>query len=103
MSRPALARLLTASLFGLILAGGLAVGTLATGCKAGLGDRCQVEADCQDGLLCNLATNSCQKNGGGQLDATVPDAPAGSGDAAVDAAVDAAIDAPAVDAAIDAH
>ena len=47
------------------------------GCKQGKGERCQVEADCQDGLVCNQATNTCQTGLGGGIDATVPDAPPG--------------------------
>ena len=55
------------------------------GCKQGKGDRCQVEADCSDGLVCNIATNTCQDTSGTGIDATVPDAPR---DAAVDMAAD---------------
>ncbi len=66
---------------------------LIAGCKQGKGDRCQVQADCQDGLVCNQATNTCQETTGGGIDATVPDGPvrmdAGVTDAPTDAAVDA--------------
>lgn len=56
------------------------------GCKQGRGDRCQVDDDCGSGLICNQATNTCQDvGGGGDIDATVPDA---SPDAPVDAARD---------------
>ncbi|MBS1119328.1 MAG: hypothetical protein H6Q90_1556 [Deltaproteobacteria bacterium] len=44
-------------------------------CKQGEGDRCQVAADCTDGLICNQATQTCAKTTGGGIDATVPDAP----------------------------
>lgn len=55
-------------------------------CKQGLGDRCQVDDDCRDGLVCNKATDTCQTiGGGGDIDATVPaeliDAPAAAIDA----------------------
>jgi hypothetical protein len=71
----------------LVLLGGLIA--LLIGCKQGEGERCQVTADCRDGLQCNQGTvpPTCQANPGGDLDATLPiDAP--------DAAIDAAIDAP---------
>jgi hypothetical protein len=45
---------------------------LAAGCKQGVGDRCQVQSDCNDGLLCVLnagatpqAGGTCQMPGGG--------------------------------------
>ena len=44
---------------------------LAAGCKQGLGERCQVQDDCNDGLLCVLpaggtpqAGGTCQMQGG---------------------------------------
>jgi hypothetical protein len=52
------------------------------GCKQAKGDRCEVNSDCKNGLVCNQATNTCQLTTGGGIDATVPDAPRGS--AAVD-------------------
>ena len=45
-------------------------------CKSGQGDRCQVNDDCQSPLVCNKAKNTCQDSSGGDLDASVPDAPA---------------------------
>jgi len=68
------------------------LGLLLGGCKQGLGDRCQVAADCSDNLVCNQATNTCQETKGGGIDATVPDGSARS-DAGVDAPGDAATDA----------
>jgi hypothetical protein len=49
--------------------------TLMIGCKQAEGERCQVTADCEDGLQCNQGTNppSCQRSVGGGIDATVPD------------------------------
>jgi hypothetical protein len=48
---------------------------LAAGCKQGVGDRCQVQSDCDDGLLCVLpaggtpqAGGTCQMQGGTILD-----------------------------------
>jgi hypothetical protein len=63
--------------------------TLALGCKQGEGDRCQVNNDCEDELICNQATNPprCQKaTEGGGIDATIPEQ--------IDAAIDAPPDAP---------
>jgi hypothetical protein len=44
---------------------------LVAGCKQGVGDRCQVQSDCDDGLLCVLpaggtpqAGGTCQTQGG---------------------------------------
>lgn len=74
----------------------LALGLAAlawTACKQEEGERCQINDDCADDLVCNLATLQCSKSGGGGIDATIPiDAP----DAATiaDAAPDAPIDAP---------
>jgi hypothetical protein len=51
---------------------------LAAGCQQGVGDRCQVQSDCQDGLLCVLpaggtpqAGGTCQAPGTGGSDMTV--------------------------------
>jgi len=52
------------------------VGALLGGCKQGKGERCQIQADCSDPLVCNQATQTCQDPGGTDLDAAVPaDAP----------------------------
>ena len=68
------------TVFGLALAGAFVA------CKQGKGDRCQVNADCADGLLCSSATGMCVGSGAmNEIDASVPDAPK----------VDAARDAPA--------
>ena len=72
--------------------------TLAA-CKQGQGDRCQVDDDCESGLVCNKAKNTCQSSQGGDLDADVieptPDAAVDAGpDAPTDAPVDAVADAP---------
>jgi hypothetical protein len=36
----------------------------AAGCKQGEGDRCQVQSDCQDGLLCVLPAGATPQAGG---------------------------------------
>jgi hypothetical protein len=46
----------------------------AGGCKQGLGDRCQIDTDCEDTLYCELAGNSvamggsCRSRTGASLD-----------------------------------
>jgi Carboxypeptidase A inhibitor len=42
---------------------GAALITLA-GCKQGVGDRCQVQSDCEDGLLCILPAGGTPQSGG---------------------------------------
>ncbi|HEX6839553.1 MAG TPA: hypothetical protein VF334_23410 [Polyangia bacterium] len=37
---------------------------LASGCKQGLGERCQVQSDCDDGLLCILPAGGLAQSGG---------------------------------------
>ena len=37
---------------------------LAAGCKQGVGDRCQVQSDCDDGLLCVLPAGGTPQAGG---------------------------------------
>ena len=75
----------------------IAIAIAAAGCKQGQGDRCQVDADCQDGLVCNQAKNTCESSSSaGGIDANVPDGPrtdAGMVDAPPDAKVfmDAAV------------
>jgi hypothetical protein len=72
----------------------VAVVAIAAGfvaCKQGKGDRCQVNADCESGLLCSSATGTCVGSGAmNEIDATVPDAP--RFDAAIDAMRDAPLD-----------
>ena len=66
-----------------------------TACKQEEGERCQVNDDCVDDLVCNKATGQCATSGGGGIDATLPiDAPDGA------VTIDAPVDAP--DAMIDA-
>ena len=57
----------------LLIGGGI---TVLVGCKQAEGDRCQVDEDCESGLICNQGTNppSCQATVGGGIDANVPDA-----------------------------
>jgi hypothetical protein len=37
---------------------------VVVGCKQGLGDRCQVNSDCDDNLLCILPANGTPQSGG---------------------------------------
>lgn len=71
------------------------------GCGQGVGERCQVNSDCADGLVCAAATKSCLTSnppldGGGGADGPLDAAIDGAPDAAPDAAValDASVDAP---------
>jgi hypothetical protein len=41
-------------------------------CKSGEGERCQVDDDCDPGLSCNMAENTCQSGGGVPADASFP-------------------------------
>ncbi len=53
----------------------LLVATIAlaiAGCKQGLGQRCQVQSDCADNLVCNEGTQQCSTGTGSGLDATIP-------------------------------
>jgi hypothetical protein len=43
----------------IVIAFAAVVGAMAA-CKQGEGERCQVEEDCEDGLICNAATNTCE-------------------------------------------
>lgn len=51
-------------------------------CKQGEGERCQVTSDCEEPLICNIASQECQGTSGTSIDANLP----------VDAPTDAAID-----------
>jgi hypothetical protein len=42
------------------------------GCKQGLGQRCQVQSDCADNLVCNEGTQECSTGTGSGLDAGLP-------------------------------
>jgi hypothetical protein len=42
--------------------------TALTACKQGLGDVCQIDGDCEDGLICNSGNNLCEQSGGGDGD-----------------------------------
>jgi hypothetical protein len=60
-------------------------------CKQGPGDRCQVDADCEDGLTCSQADPKIcgDQSNTEPLDASLPEAGTPITDAAVDATVDA--------------
>jgi hypothetical protein len=75
----------------------LGTGIWMFACKQGEGDRCQVNADCASGLVCNQATQSCAKTSGGGIDATVPNPPmpdAAPIDSSIDSPIDSSIDSP---------
>lgn len=71
----------------------LAVGVV--GCKQAAGERCQINADCEDGLVCNASEQICQQPGAGTPDANTTDAspPIDAIDALppIDGAVDAMV------------
>lgn len=68
----------------------------AAGCKQGEGERCQLDSDCADGLVCNQATTTCQTTRTSGGDAGFPvDARVALPDAAV-----STIDASLPDAAL---
>ena len=62
------------------------VGSLVTlaACKQGQGDRCQVDDDCESGLVCAEAKNTCETSTSAGFDAGIVDA----------ALMDAMVDAP---------
>jgi hypothetical protein len=63
---------------------------LVAACKQGKGERCQVNADCQDGLICSSATGTCSGSGtSNEIDATVPPMDGQKMDAGIDAPRDA--------------
>lgn len=64
-----------------------------TACKSGVGERCQVDSDCEEGLVCGQRTNTCQTEFESEFDASVDAAQDGPIDAPDDAAPDAAVDA----------
>ena len=60
---------------------------LLVGCRSGEGERCQIDDDCRDPLVCNIAKNTCQDPGvSTSQDADIPPQP--------DAGIDAPPDAP---------
>lgn len=65
--------------FAMIVSAVLGLGLLVLGgvaaCKQGEGERCQVESDCDEGLICT-GEGLCKSVESGQIDAPpVPDAP----------------------------
>lgn len=88
-----------ASLLAIVLAA-----ALLAGCKQGVNEVCQVDSDCEEGLVCNRVQGTCQEGSAGGVDAAPVDAatPA-TPDAAPEAdATPEADAAPADAAAIDA-
>jgi hypothetical protein len=72
-----------------VLSGVLASLTLAA-CKQGSGGHCQVQSDCDDGLICLVSTSKCSDQSGAGVDAAV----VVPKEAGLDAPVDAPPDAP---------
>lgn len=73
-------------------------------CKSGIGERCQVTADCEDGLVCGSQSNTCQESIESNNDASI-DAPQDGPELDAAPEIDATpeIDAPpAIDAPTDA-
>jgi hypothetical protein len=62
----------------------IAASLTVSACKQGRNERCQVQSDCDDGLICSLATQECSDQTNSGIDASLP----------VDAAPDAPPDAP---------
>jgi hypothetical protein len=55
-------------------AGLAGIAGLATACKSGEGERCQLDTDCSSGLVCNQATAECASETTSlPIDATTPD------------------------------
>jgi hypothetical protein len=48
----------------LIVGSALLSSLLLVGCRQGEGDRCQVQADCEDGLICQLPVQGSPQSGG---------------------------------------
>jgi hypothetical protein len=67
---------------------------LVAGCKSGLNERCQLDDDCAEGLVCAPGAMICVDMVPGNND--------GGTDAPLDASIDAPIDADLTDAPIDA-
>jgi hypothetical protein len=70
-----------------------------TACKSGLGERCQVNADCEEGLVCAAATDTCAESATSDMDGGIDapqDGPAADAPPDVDAPIDAVVvvDAP---------
>jgi hypothetical protein len=78
-----------------LVAASLALSALAIGgvasCKQGEGQRCQTQADCEEGLQCNEGEGVCRERPMGAIDALPPE---------FDPLIDAPIDAP-IDSSID--
>jgi hypothetical protein len=44
-------------------------------CKQGEGQRCQIQDDCEEGLLCNVGEGVCRAASSEAIDAELPEAP----------------------------
>ena len=72
----------------LVFVTGVAAWTM--GCKQEEGDRCQITADCADGLMCSESTQRCTRGTDTPFDANLPEVEINAG---VDAMPDATPDA----------
>ena len=52
----------------------VALSVSLSACKQGVGEVCQINDDCEDGLVCNPGTEKCQEPGGTSIDASLIDA-----------------------------
>jgi len=80
-------------LFALALVSGCSAFAIGiAGCKQGRGERCQVDADCADGMHCSQSEpRTCGGDNLDQLDVMPPPEPS---DAPIDAPTDTTIDGP---------
>src|SRR5688572_21088540 len=62
------------------------------GCKQGVGERCEITSDCEDGLVCSASQHECTPTGGVDPDAGFIDA--AFGDARPADATGPTVDAP---------
>ncbi len=93
-------RITLASLVTSLALGGAVLGA-GVGCKSGVGERCQVNADCEGDLVCVPGTDTCAERVDVTADGGI-DAPLDAPEVDAEPAVDAAIDADEPDAAVDA-
>jgi hypothetical protein len=89
----------------LLVAAALLGGGLVTGCKQAVGERCEIQDDCQSGLECKAIGSSsvyvCMRPTTGGADAAVVTVDAGAVDALVPDGPAPASDAPPPDAVRD--
>jgi hypothetical protein len=57
----------------LVAAIALSSSFVLAGCKQGIGDRCQVTSDCEDGLFCQIPSGGSPQSGGVCVTGVTPD------------------------------